>query len=615
MLQRMYTRWAERHGMKVELIDHHSGEQAGIKSATILVKGENAYGNLKTESGVHRLVRISPYEFNARRHTSFASVWVYPEVDDDIDIEINEADLRIDTYRASGAGGQHVNTTDSAVRITHIPTGSSSPARTSARSTRTAPKAMKQLKARLYEAELQKREAEADAANAAKTDIGWGHQIRVYVLQPYQLVKDLRTGVTSTAPRTCSTATSTGSWPRPCRSASPARRSRSRMSTRPCRACCVAAALAACRAGAERAAIPRGRARRRADRRRQLLDRGCARPVGEAEAGHAPWPGSGPGMSVADIGAGEGYYTVRLARVVGPRGPGAGGGHRPGSPRPAGRRVQREGLDNVAVKLGPPDNPMLPAAFDRIFLVHMYHEVESPYEFLWHLRAGLKPDGLVVVVDADRPVKHHGTPPALLDCEFAALGLEPVKFDALTRRRCLFMAFRAPAPRPAPDKIKPARARASPSPQAGIRSPANTRWSSTAKSSASATDASRRVTRQSVALGRGSPLGGCGPADSGASVPRRVGDDRRIGNSAPSSWPACGSNGRSAHHRRHARPRVLPWRIASARQPAKKSCVAASPASRAGIRHADNAYGQIMHGPPSDASAPSVSALTISELD
>jgi peptide chain release factor 2 len=200
MLQRMYTRWAERHGMKVELVDHHAGEQAGIKSTTLLVKGENAYGNLKTESGVHRLVRISPYDANARRHTSFASVWVYPEVDDDIEIEINESELRIDTYRASGAGGQHVNTTDSAVRITHIPTNIVVACQNERSQHKNRASAMKQLKARLYEAELQKREAEANAVNAQKTDIGWGHQIRSYVLQPYQLVKDLRTGVTSTAP-------------------------------------------------------------------------------------------------------------------------------------------------------------------------------------------------------------------------------------------------------------------------------------------------------------------------------------------------------------------------------------------------------------------------------
>ncbi|MEO7365155.1 MAG: peptide chain release factor 2 [Sphingomicrobium sp.] len=200
MLQRMYSRWGERHGMKVELIDHHSGEQAGIKSATLLIKGENAYGNLKTESGVHRLVRISPYDSSARRHTSFASVWVYPEVDDDIDIEVNEADLRIDTYRASGAGGQHVNTTDSAVRITHVPSGIVVACQNQRSQHKNRAEAMKQLKARLYEAELQRREAESDAANAAKTDIGWGHQIRSYVLQPYQLVKDLRTGVTSTSP-------------------------------------------------------------------------------------------------------------------------------------------------------------------------------------------------------------------------------------------------------------------------------------------------------------------------------------------------------------------------------------------------------------------------------
>src|SRR6186997_1537723 len=200
MLQRMYSRWAERHGMKVELVDFHAGEQAGIKSATLLIKGENAYGNLKVEGGVHRLVRISPYDSAARRHTSFASVWVYPEVDDDIDIEVLEKDLKIDTYRSSGAGGQHVNTTDSAVRITHIPTGIIVACQNQRSQHKNKAEAMKQLKARLYEQELQRREAESDAANAAKTDIGWGHQIRSYVLQPYQLVKDLRTGVTSTSP-------------------------------------------------------------------------------------------------------------------------------------------------------------------------------------------------------------------------------------------------------------------------------------------------------------------------------------------------------------------------------------------------------------------------------
>ncbi|HET7604452.1 MAG TPA: peptide chain release factor 2 [Sphingomicrobium sp.] len=200
MLQRMYTRWAERHGFKVEMIDHHSGEQAGIKSATILVKGENAYGNLKTESGVHRLVRISPYDSNARRHTSFSSVWVYPVIDDDIDIEVNETDLKIDTYRSSGAGGQHVNTTDSAVRITHLPTGIVVQCQNERSQHKNRATAWAMLRARLYEAELKRREEEAQAAAAAKSDIGFGHQIRSYVLQPYQLVKDLRTGVESTNP-------------------------------------------------------------------------------------------------------------------------------------------------------------------------------------------------------------------------------------------------------------------------------------------------------------------------------------------------------------------------------------------------------------------------------
>jgi len=200
MLQRMYTRWAERHGMKVELVDYHAGEQAGIKSATLILKGENAYGYAKTESGVHRLVRISPYDSSARRHTSFASVWVYPVIDDSIDIDVQEKDLKIDTYRSSGAGGQHVNTTDSAVRITHIPTNIIVACQTQRSQHKNRAEAMKQLKARLYELELRKREEEAMATNATKSDIGWGHQIRSYVLQPYQLVKDLRTGVTSTAP-------------------------------------------------------------------------------------------------------------------------------------------------------------------------------------------------------------------------------------------------------------------------------------------------------------------------------------------------------------------------------------------------------------------------------
>jgi peptide chain release factor 2 len=200
MLQRMYSRWAERHGYKVELVDHHAGEQAGIKSATLMIKGENAYGYAKTESGVHRLVRISPYDSNARRHTSFSSVWVYPVDDDDIDVEVNDSDLKIDTYRSSGAGGQHVNTTDSAVRITHLPSGIIVACQNQRSQHKNRAEAMKMLKARLYEAELQRRDAQASAEHAAKTDIGWGHQIRSYVLQPYQLVKDLRTGVTSTSP-------------------------------------------------------------------------------------------------------------------------------------------------------------------------------------------------------------------------------------------------------------------------------------------------------------------------------------------------------------------------------------------------------------------------------
>ncbi|WP_307230036.1 peptide chain release factor 2 [Pararhizobium capsulatum] len=200
MLLRMYSRWAERQGYKVELMEIHDGEEAGIKSATLLIKGHNAYGWLKTESGVHRLVRISPYDSNARRHTSFSSIWVYPVIDDSIQIDINESDCRIDTYRSSGAGGQHVNTTDSAVRITHMPSGIVVQCQQERSQHKNRAKAWDMLRARLYEAELKKREEAANAEAASKSDIGWGHQIRSYVLQPYQLVKDLRTGVESTAP-------------------------------------------------------------------------------------------------------------------------------------------------------------------------------------------------------------------------------------------------------------------------------------------------------------------------------------------------------------------------------------------------------------------------------
>ncbi len=194
MLLRMYVRWAEAHGYKVEWLDESAGEEAGIKSATLQVKGHNAYGWLKTESGVHRLVRISPYDSQARRHTSFSSVWVYPVVDDTIEVEVLDKDLRVDTFRASGAGGQHVNKTDSAIRIVHEPTGIVVQCQNDRSQHKNRAQAMAMLKARLYEHELQKREEAAQAEADSKTDIGWGHQIRSYVLQPYQMIKDLRTG-------------------------------------------------------------------------------------------------------------------------------------------------------------------------------------------------------------------------------------------------------------------------------------------------------------------------------------------------------------------------------------------------------------------------------------
>ena len=193
MLERMYLRWAESRGFKTEIIEESEGEVAGIKSVTIKISGDYAYGWLRTETGVHRLVRISPFDSNARRHTSFASVWVYPVIDDEINIEINESDCRIDTYRASGAGGQHINKTDSAVRITHIPTGIVVSCQTQRSQFQNRDAAWKMLKARLYDIELQKREAEAQGIRDSQGDNGWGNQIRSYVLQPYKMVKDLRT--------------------------------------------------------------------------------------------------------------------------------------------------------------------------------------------------------------------------------------------------------------------------------------------------------------------------------------------------------------------------------------------------------------------------------------
>ncbi len=200
MLVRMYARWAEQHGHKVDYLEEHAGEEAGIKRATIMVKGLNSYGWLKTESGVHRLVRISPFDSAARRHTSFASVGVYPVIDDSITIDIDPAEVRTDTYRASGAGGQHVNTTDSAVRLTHLPTGIQVTCQSERSQHKNRDTAWKMLRARLYETELEKREEAAMAEASSKTTIGWGHQIRSYVLQPYQLVKDLRTGIESPSP-------------------------------------------------------------------------------------------------------------------------------------------------------------------------------------------------------------------------------------------------------------------------------------------------------------------------------------------------------------------------------------------------------------------------------
>ena len=200
MLRRMYLKWFDKKLFKYQIISEHKGDEAGIKSSTLKVEGEYTYGLMKNESGVHRLVRISPFDSGARRHTSFASIWVYPAINDEIDIKVDEKDLRIDTYRSSGAGGQHVNTTDSAVRITHLPTKIVVQCQNERSQHKNKETCYKMLRARLYEHETQKREKESQKSLSTKTDIGWGHQIRSYVLQPYQLVKDLRNKIESTNP-------------------------------------------------------------------------------------------------------------------------------------------------------------------------------------------------------------------------------------------------------------------------------------------------------------------------------------------------------------------------------------------------------------------------------
>ena len=420
MLQRMYTRWAERHGMKVELVDYHAGEQAGIKSATLLIKGENAYGYAKTESGVHRLVRISPYDSSARRHTSFASVWVYPVVDENIDIEVNESELQDRHLSRLGRrrpAHQHHRFARCASPICRP--ASSSSARTSARSTRTRPRPINQLRAKLYEAELQKREAEANATAASQD------RHRLGPPDPLLRAPALSAGEGSAHRRhldravaTCSTAISTASWPPPCRSASPARRSRWKMSirARPRSRSAAARRLRSAAAASRHRPFPSRTGRSRRSFARAISNEDARDSVGEVET--VMQPRRGPRRACRSPTSAPARAIIRSAcrRWSAPR---AGCSPRTSSPRRS-RRARPARPARAARQCRDQARPAQRSAAARRLVrprlhdPHVSRDRAALASSCGTCAPALKRDGRVIVVDADRPTDRHGTPPRLL---------------------------------------------------------------------------------------------------------------------------------------------------------------------------------------------------------